>query len=194
MLIDLYLQKLEFLRRYKLEKMDALESQAKQLISFMVGNEEYGLEILKIKEVIRLQEITRLPKAPSFVKGVINLRGDVIPVIDLREKFGLESKEYTNTTRVIVVEVQGKSVGMTEEIVFDRVGRILDEREDFCRCQNCVLDLTAYVLNHVTPQYKTSLLGKIRPNKDLEKRINIEIDLAIKRGIEKIKKNPHHET
>jgi len=86
------------------------------------------------------------------------------------------------------------SIKKTEGIVFDRVGRILDEREDFCHCQNCVLDLTAYILNHVTPQYKTSLLGKITPNEDLEKRMNIEIDLAIKRDIEKIKKNPHHET
>ena len=84
----------------------------RQFISFSVGEEEYGLELLRVKEVIRVRQITRLPKAPSFVKGIINLRGDVIPIIDLRDKFGLEAKEATATTRVIVVEVEAKLMGM----------------------------------------------------------------------------------
>ncbi len=61
-----------------------------------------------MKEVIRAREITWLPRAPSFIKGIINLRGDVIPIIDLRDKFGLEAREYTNATRVVVVEVEGR--------------------------------------------------------------------------------------
>jgi purine-binding chemotaxis protein CheW len=89
-----------------------MEGDLNQLISFLVGDEEYGLDILRVKEVIRIREITRLPKAPSFVKGIINLRGDVIPIIDLRDKFGLESREYTTMTRVIVVDVEDKLVGM----------------------------------------------------------------------------------
>ena len=89
-----------------------IEAELNQLISFMVGEEEYGLDILRVKEVIRIREITRLPQAPSFVKGIINLRGDVIPIIDLRDKFGLEHREYTAMTRVIVVDVDGKLVGM----------------------------------------------------------------------------------
>ncbi len=88
------------------------EGDLNQLISFIVGEEEYGLDILRVKEVIRIREITRLPQAPSFVKGIINLRGDVIPIIDLRDRFGLEHREYTQTTRVIVVDVDGKLVGM----------------------------------------------------------------------------------
>jgi purine-binding chemotaxis protein CheW len=84
----------------------------KQFISFSIGEEEYGLELLRVKEVIRIREITWLPKAPSFVKGIINLRGDVIPIIDLRDKFGLEAKEATAMTRVIVVEVEGWMIGM----------------------------------------------------------------------------------
>jgi purine-binding chemotaxis protein CheW len=84
----------------------------KQFISFSIGEEEYGLELLRVKEVIRIREITWLPKAPSFVKGIINLRGDVIPIIDLRDKFGLEAKESTAMTRVIVVEVEGRMIGM----------------------------------------------------------------------------------
>jgi purine-binding chemotaxis protein CheW len=84
----------------------------RQFISFSVGQEEYGLELLRVKEVIRIREITWLPKAPTFVKGIINLRGDVIPIIDLRDKFGLESRENTAATRVIVVEVDGRLMGM----------------------------------------------------------------------------------
>jgi len=93
-------------------KQRDMEGDLNQLISFIVGEEEYGLEILRVKEVIRLREITRLPRAPSFVKGIINLRGDVIPIIDLRDRFGLERKEYTSMTRVIVVDVDGRLVGM----------------------------------------------------------------------------------
>ena len=93
------------------ERVDTRE-ELRQFISFSVGDQEYGLELLRVKEVIRVREITWLPKAPSFVKGIINLRGDVIPVIDLRDKFGLEAEEATAMTRVIVVEVEGKLMGM----------------------------------------------------------------------------------
>lgn len=95
-----------------LSKQQEIEGDLNQLISFIVGEEEYGLEILRVKEVIRVREITRLPRAPCFVKGIINLRGDVIPIIDLRDKFGLEHREYTSMTRVIVVDVDGRLVGM----------------------------------------------------------------------------------
>jgi purine-binding chemotaxis protein CheW len=85
----------------------------RQFISFSVGEEEYGLELLRVKEVIRVREITWLPRAPSFVKGIINLRGDVIPIIDLRDKFGLGSRSDSEQTRVIVVEVENRLMGMT---------------------------------------------------------------------------------
>ena len=84
----------------------------KQLISFTVGSEEYGLELLRVKEVIRMRQVIWLPKAPACVKGIINLRGVVIPIVDLRERFRLAAAEYTPMTRVIVVEVDGKPVGM----------------------------------------------------------------------------------
>ena len=98
--------------------MDALAErtlatgQLKQLISFTVGEEEYGLELLRVKEVIRMRQITWLPRAPHCVKGIINLRGEVIAIIDLRDRLGLSSIEQTATTRVIVVEVEGRSVGV----------------------------------------------------------------------------------
>ncbi len=87
-------------------------AEMRQLISFTVGAEEYGLELLRVKEVIRMRQITWLPKAPPCVKGIINLRGDVIPIVDLRERFGLQQEQQTASTRVIVVEVGGKPVGM----------------------------------------------------------------------------------
>src|SRR5271157_3529583 len=87
-------------------------SEVKQLISFTVDAEEYGLELLRVKEVIRMRQITWLPKAPACVKGVINLRGDVIPIVDLRERFGLQAQEQSAMTRVIVVEVEDRPVGM----------------------------------------------------------------------------------
>ncbi len=83
-----------------------------EMISFSIDEEEYGVSIQTVKEVIRIKEISRLPKTPSFVRGVINLRGDVIPIIDLRDKFGLEQREYTRMTRVIVAELDGRPVGM----------------------------------------------------------------------------------
>jgi purine-binding chemotaxis protein CheW len=98
-----------------------------QIISFRVGDEEYGLEILSVKEVIRIREITRLPKAPDFVRGVINLRGDIIPIIDLRAKFSLSVRQYTSMTRVIVVEVDDKLMGMVVDSV-SQVIRIGDDQ------------------------------------------------------------------
>ncbi len=99
------------------QRFQATEKEVNQLISFEVGQEEYGLEILKVKEVIRIREITHLPGAPSFVRGIINLRGDVIPIIDLRDKFGLPEQEYTESTRVIVAAVEGRLVGMVVDAV-----------------------------------------------------------------------------
>jgi purine-binding chemotaxis protein CheW len=101
----------------------------RQFISFSVGEEEYGLELLRVKEVIRVGEIAWLPKAPSFVKGIINLRGDVIPIIDLRDKFGLETREQTAQTRVIVVEVEGRLMGMVVDAA-SQVVRIAEDQID----------------------------------------------------------------
>jgi competence protein ComFB len=78
------------------------------------------------------------------------------------------------------------------EKVLNRLESILEDKQNFCHCEECVLDLIAYVLNHVTPLYGTSLLGPLHPNKDKEKKVEIEIDLAIKAGIKKITEHPHH--
>jgi purine-binding chemotaxis protein CheW len=101
-------------------------AEVKQLIGFTVGAEEYGLELLRVREVIRMRRITWLPKAPSCVKGIINLRGDVIPIVDLRERFGLVPQGQTVMTRVIVVEVEGRLVG----IVVDSASQVVHVAAD----------------------------------------------------------------
>lgn len=91
-------------------------------LTFVLGDEEYGVEILKVREIIGLMEITSVPQTPDFIKGVINLRGKVIPVIDLRLKFGMEQAEYTDETCIIVVDMDQTMIG----ILVDTVSEVLD--------------------------------------------------------------------
>lgn len=91
-------------------------------LTFVLAEEEYGLEILKVREINGLMDITAVPRVPAYIKGVINLRGRVIPVIDLRLKFGMEETPYTSETCIIVVDVQGVLMG----VVVDRVSEVLD--------------------------------------------------------------------
>ncbi len=102
----------------------ALADKAKEgkYLTFVLGHEEYGLEILKVREIISVMEITEVPQVPPFIKGVINLRGKVIPVIDLRLKFGMPAIEYTRETCIIVVNVHDLLLG----IVVDTVAEVLD--------------------------------------------------------------------
>lgn len=92
-----------------------------QLVSFNIGDEEFGVDILKVQEINRMLDVTRVPNAPEYVDGVINLRGKVIPIIDLRRRFGLERKEHDKNTRIVVVELSGKVVGF----VVDAVSEVL---------------------------------------------------------------------
>ena len=104
----------------------ALIDKEGKYLTFALGSEEYGLEILKVREIIGYMEITAVPQTPHHVKGVINLRGQVIPVIDLRSKFGMETAEVTEETCIIVVEItQGKRQFSTG-IVVDHVQEVLD--------------------------------------------------------------------
>jgi len=92
-----------------------------QLVSFHIGGEEFGLDILRVQEIIRIQALTRVPNSPEFVDGVINLRGKVIPVIGLRKRFGLEDLAHDKQTRIIVVEVRGTVLGF----IVDSVSEVL---------------------------------------------------------------------
>ena len=92
-----------------------------QLVSFNVAEEEYGLQILKVQEIIRMQGLTRVPNSPPFVEGVINLRGKVIPVVALRKRFGLPPQAHGRQTRIVVAEVSGAIIGF----VVDSVSEVL---------------------------------------------------------------------
>ena len=103
------------------EDRDRRDDDLLQLVTFSIGSEEFGVDILKVIEIIRTMEITKVPKAPAFVEGVINLRGLVIPIIDLRRRFGLAEKAGESDTRIIVIEINGMSVGF----VVDSVSEVL---------------------------------------------------------------------
>ncbi|ETR66290.1 MAG: purine-binding chemotaxis protein CheW [Candidatus Magnetoglobus multicellularis str. Araruama] len=93
----------------------------KQMVTFYLGDEEYGFEITQVQEINRLGDVTRLPKAPSFVAGVTNLRGQVVPLINLRQRFNLEDKEADDRTRIIIIELSGHRTG----IIVDQVNEVL---------------------------------------------------------------------
>jgi purine-binding chemotaxis protein CheW len=95
-------------------------------MAFKLGNEEYGLGILKVRELIGLMPITRVPGTPDFVRGIINLRGKVIPVVDLRQKFGMERTADTDQTVIIVVQHSMGTTDHTIAIVVDEVLEVLD--------------------------------------------------------------------
>ncbi len=100
-----------------------MELQDNKYLTFTMGKEEYGIPILKVKEIIGMMEITPVPKTPQYIKGVVNLRGKIIPIMDLRLKFGLEEKTYTERTCIIVIEVAntGKQMGVAVDAVSEVV-------------------------------------------------------------------------
>lgn len=98
-----------------------------KFLTFVLGNEEYGIEILRVREIFGLMDITTVPQAPDYMKGVINLRGEVIPVIDLRLKFSMPEEEHTQETCVIVVEVRAYcNTPQRIGIIVDSVSEVLD--------------------------------------------------------------------
>ena len=105
-------------------------AQEGKYLTFILGDEIYGLEILKVQEIIGMLKVTPVPKTPSFVRGVINLRGKVIPVIELSTKFGIESKEDTEMTCIIVVQLGTGDDGLIMGIIVDEVSEVLDISAD----------------------------------------------------------------
>ena len=102
------------------------DARAGKYLTFQLANEEFGIRVLKVREIMGLQEITAVPQTPTHIKGVINLRGKVVPVIDLRLKFGMDAAEYTQRTCIIVTQVQGESGPMPMGIVVDGVSEVLN--------------------------------------------------------------------
>lgn len=104
-----------------------MSTEAKQYIVVRIGNEQYGIDIQYVDNIVRMQRITRVPKAQSFFKGVINLRGEIIPVMSIRLKFGLEPDEITNSTRIIILKFEAQSaIG----ILVDEVKEVVTLEEE----------------------------------------------------------------
>ncbi len=101
------------------------DARAGKYLTFQLSNEEFGIRVLKVREIMGIQEITAVPQTPAHIKGVINLRGKVVPVIDLRLKFGLVAAEYTQRTCIIVTQVLGASGAVLMGIVVDGVSEVL---------------------------------------------------------------------
>ncbi len=108
------------------ERLEVADGLAGKYLTFNLGDEGYGLGILKVQEIIGMQKITAIPAVPPYVKGVINLRGKVIPVVDLRLKLGLEPREHTRRTCIIVVQVAKAEGDVIMGVVVDEVSEVLD--------------------------------------------------------------------
>ena len=130
-----------------------------QLVSFVVNGEEFGVDILKVQEIIRMMKITKVPQSQNYVDGVINLRGRVIPVVNLRSRLGMEKAENTNKTRIIVVELGNKTIGF-----------IVDEVKEVLRIPKSITEPPPKAVAGIDSDYITSV-GK------LEDRILILLDL-----------------
>jgi purine-binding chemotaxis protein CheW len=108
------------------QAMKAMVNREGKYLTFTLAEEEYGIGILKVKEIIGIMGITTVPQTPDYVKGVINLRGKVIPVVDLRLKFGMEAMEYTERTCIIVVEIEEDNRKIQMGIVVDAVSEVMN--------------------------------------------------------------------
>ena len=98
----------------------------RQLVVFGIADEEFGVDIIQVQEIVRLQEITKVPNAPAFVEGIINLRGRVIPLVDLRKRFNFSQKEHDDDSRIIVTTIEENLIG----IIVDSVAEVLRIEEE----------------------------------------------------------------
>lgn len=130
-----------------------------QLVSFKIGDEEFGVDILSVQEINRMSQITKVPNTPNYIEGVINLRGRIIPVIDLRVKLGMSRKEHRKNTRIVVVELKGQTMGF-----------IVDEVNEVLRIPKEITEAPPEMVGGVNSDYITSI-GK------LEDRLLILLDL-----------------
>jgi len=104
-------------------------SETIQVVSFKLGSEEYGVDIAQVQEINRMVAVTHVPRAPQFMEGVINLRGQLIPIIDLRARFGMPRAEHTKNTRIVVTEIGTKRVGMVVDSVSEVLRLAVDQIE-----------------------------------------------------------------
>ncbi|MDD6481934.1 MAG: chemotaxis protein CheW [Lachnospiraceae bacterium] len=115
----------------KIEKIDNAETEIKQYIVVQLGSEKYGIDISYVDNIVRMQKITRVPKAQVYFKGVINLRGEIIPVMSIRKKMGLEDDVFTDKSRIIILKIEEKgSIGVLVDEVCEVVNLSENEIEN----------------------------------------------------------------
>ena len=141
------------------EKTKTDQQELLQLVSFKIGEEEFGVDILSVQEINRMSLITKVPNTPHFIEGVINLRGRIIPVLDLRVKLGLLKLEHNKNTRIVVVELKGQTIGF-----------IVDEVSEVLRIPKNITEAPPAMVGGIDSEYITSI-GK------LEDRLLILLDL-----------------
>jgi purine-binding chemotaxis protein CheW len=107
-----------------------LSGKTLQVVTFALGSEEYGVDIAQVQEINRMVTITHVPRAPRFMEGVINLRGQLIPIIDLRTRFGMDRSERTKNTRIVVTEIGSKRIGMVVDSVSEVLRIPVEQIED----------------------------------------------------------------
>jgi purine-binding chemotaxis protein CheW len=112
------------------QAVKAVADKEGKYLTFSLGSEEYGIGILKIKEIIGMMPITSVPQTPEYIKGVVNLRGKVIPVMDLRLRFGMPATDYTERTCIIVVEISGQACTVQVGVVVDAVSEVLNVKSE----------------------------------------------------------------
>jgi purine-binding chemotaxis protein CheW len=111
---------------YEKQEAVGVDPRAGKYLTFCLGREEFAVRVLHVREIIGIQDITTVPQTPACIKGVINLRGKVIPVVDLRLKFGLPEQEHTKRTCIIVIQVEGEAGSMNTGMIVDEVSEVLN--------------------------------------------------------------------
>ncbi len=142
-----------------MENVKTESSELLELVNFRLNQEEFGIEILMVEEIMRMRQITKVPNSPDFVAGIVNIRGKIIPVVNLRSKMGMPEKEYDKGTRIIVVEVASKTTGF-----------IVDSVTEVLRIPSNITEAPPEMVAGINSEYIKSV-GK------LEDRILILIDL-----------------
>jgi len=126
------------------------EGSIKQLVSFVLEDVEYGIDILAVHEILQIPEISRLPNTPGYIKGVINLRGNIIPVVDMRKRFGFPDADITDETRIIVIETNERVIGL-----------LVDNVHQVVRLSNSNIDPPSDMIEGVSEVF-ISGIGRLR--------------------------------
>lgn len=147
-----------------------------QLVVFSIGNEEFGVDINQVREIVRLIQITYLPKAPVFIEGVVNLRGQVLAVVDLAKRLVIKSNSRTDSTRIIVVEVEHNAVGM-----------IVDSVSEVLRLSSDEIDEIPMLVDTEVPEHYIRGVGKLKDRLlvllDLNKILTLEEAQHVERQV-----------